>query len=128
MDPSELILTKPVLPPSSLEQLSAARRLQAAKGSNAAEPQEVSDQRKVQLARDFESVLLERLFDQMKNTVGDWGLEKDGASEQVQGLFWLYLARDIADKGGFGLWEDIYQFLKDVDMGNAAADSLDEAV
>jgi hypothetical protein len=47
----------------------------------------------------------------MKNTVGDWGFEKDGASQQIQGIFWLYLAQDIADKGGVGLWKDIYEFL-----------------
>ena len=27
-------------------------------------------------------------------------------------MFWLYLARDVADKGGVGLWKDIYQQIK----------------
>ncbi|MEJ2648354.1 MAG: hypothetical protein P8016_08120 [Sedimentisphaerales bacterium] len=44
----------------------------------------------------------------MKDTIGNWGFEKDSASEQVDGIFWLYLARDMADKGGLGLWKNIY--------------------
>ncbi len=61
----------------------------------------------------------------MKNTIGDWGFDKDGASKQIQGIFWLYLARDIANNGGFGLWKDIYKFLTDADQANPATQPLD---
>ena len=67
-----------------------------------------SEAKKIQVAKDFESLLLNSLLSQMKDTIGNWGFEKDGASEQVNGIFWLYLARDIADKGGLGLWKNIY--------------------
>ncbi len=71
---------------------------------------EHSDEQKKQLAKDFESVLLTRLFEQVQESTGNWGLEEeDGTSQQVQGLFWLFLARDVADKGGFGLWQDLYR-------------------
>jgi len=84
-----------------------------------------SDEEKKQLAKDFESVFIGKIFDQIKESVGNWGLEEDGASRQIQGLFWHYLAQDVADKGGFGLWQDIYrQFQEMEDVGVPGA-SLD---
>lgn len=64
-----------------------------------------------QFAKDFESVFMERLLDEMKNTIGDWGFEQDGTSQQVHGLFWMQLARDMANQGGLGMWKEIYQSL-----------------
>ncbi len=69
----------------------------------------IEEEKKIQVARDFESILINNLLDQMKNTVGNWGFEKDGASDQVDGIFWLHLARDIANHGGLGLWKEIYK-------------------
>lgn len=85
------------------------------------------DERKKELARDFESVLLTRLFDQVKESIGQWGLdeEDDGTSQQVHGLFWLYLAQDVADKGGFGLWQDIYQHFNEIEGAVSAGCSID---
>ena len=85
----------------------------------------LSDEKKKQIAKDFESLLLNKLFDQMKDTIGDWGFEKDGASSQVQGMFWLYLANDIANKGGMGLWKEIYKTLTANDQGNPPVKSLE---
>ncbi|MFQ6034911.1 MAG: hypothetical protein ACE5NM_03560 [Sedimentisphaerales bacterium] len=83
---------------------------------------------RIQVAKDFESVLLNKLLDEMKNTIGDWGFEKDGVSKQVQGIFWLYLAQDIANKGGFGLWKEIYKFLTGAEQTNNSAESLNRNV
>jgi Rod binding domain-containing protein len=80
----------------------------------------ISEEKKKQAAKDFESVLLNKLLDEMKDSIVDWGSEKDGASEQIQGIFWLYLARDIANNGGLGLWKDIYQFLINGEHANTA--------
>ncbi|UCE49033.1 MAG: hypothetical protein JSW47_02605, partial [Phycisphaerales bacterium] len=88
MDSAKLILTEPVAAPSRLENLRQSR------------VHDASDEKKKQIAKDFESVLLNKLLDQMSKSVGNWGFDKDGTSHQVQGLFWLYLARDIANKGG----------------------------
>lgn len=114
MDAAKLILTQPVSPPAPLKNLS--------------ELDGVSEERKKQVAEDFESVLLGKLLDEMKSTIGDWGFEKDGASKQVQGIFWLYLARDIANNGGFGLWKDIYQFLTNSDQTNTTTELLDKNI
>ena len=87
-----------------------------------------SDEQKRQIAKDFESVLLGKLFDEVQESIGnlDLGQEEDGTSQQVHGLFWLYLARDIADKGGLGLWKDVYEHLKQMDGAGNPAGVLDE--
>ena len=110
MDSTKLILTEPVLSPSPMEHLDISRI-----NSN-------SDEKKKQIAKDFESVLLNKVLDAMKNTIGEWGFDKDGTSGQVQGIFWLYLARDIANNGGVGLWKDIYQFLTNTDTAGNSVD------
>jgi Rod binding domain-containing protein len=106
MDSTELILTEPVSPPSMLEHLDKSRL------------NHLSEEKKEQVAKDFESVLLSKLLDEMKNSIVDWGLEKDAASKQTEGIFWLYLGRDLANNGGLGLWKDIYQFLSNAEQGN----------
>ena len=113
MDSAKLILTEPVLPPLPLEHLQKS------------EIKNVSEEKRMQIAKDFESVLINKMLDEMKNTIGSWGFEKDGPSDQIQGIFWLYLARDIGNKGGFGLWKDIHQFITNADRSNAAGKSLD---
>jgi Rod binding domain-containing protein len=113
MDSAKLILTKPVLPPAPLE------------NCRASELKNVSEEKRKQIAKDFESVLINKMLDEMKNSIGSWGFEKDGPSEQIQGIFWMYLARDIGDNGGLGLWKDIYQFMTKADNSNKVGKSLD---
>jgi Rod binding domain-containing protein len=111
MDSVKLILTEPVSPPALLEQLDKSML------------SSISEEKKKQAAKDFESVLLNKLLDEMKNSIVDWGSEKDGTSKQIQGIFWLYLARDIANNGGLGLWKDIYQSLTNAEHANTAQKS-----
>ena len=113
MDSAKLILTEPISPPVPLELLQKSGL------------KNVSEEKKKQIAKDFESVLLNKMLDQMKNTIGNWGFEKDGPSNQVQGIFWMFLSRDIANNGGIGLWKDIYQFLSNAEKANTAGKSLD---
>ncbi|MEN6334696.1 MAG: hypothetical protein ABFE01_10575 [Phycisphaerales bacterium] len=86
------------------------------------------DEKEKKIGKDFESVLLTKLFEQVQSSIEDNGFdEEDSGAQQVRGMFWLYLAQDVADKGGFGLWKDIYQQIKQMDGG--AADpkaSIDE--
>lgn len=108
MDGADLMLTTPAMMPGPLETTAGA-------GPAGTEKTE-------QLAKDFESVLLTRIVDAMKETIGKSGFEaEDAASDQVHGLFWLYLARDIADKGGFGLWKDLSRFFNDLQKTDAPA-------
>ena len=71
-------------------------------------------------AKDFESLFVHRLLEEMKTSIGGEGLLDDSAGEQVQGMFNFYLAQDIGSKGGFGLWKEIARQMK---ATQAAADA-----
>jgi len=59
-------------------------------------------------ARDFESVLLHKLMEEMRRTVPESGLlGGGGVSQQVQGMFWYYLSQEMAQSGGIGLWKGL---------------------
>jgi Rod binding domain-containing protein len=96
MEPVTLPLKGPVVAPTQLS-----------------EPQKADsvalEHRKVQSAKDFESLLIGKLVDSMKDSVGDSGLLEDEGSEQMQSLFWMHLSGDISQNGGIGLWKDIYK-------------------
>ena len=70
------------------------------------------DPRAVKAAKDFEAVLLNQLMETMQATIPESGLFEDGTSKQVQSIFWSYLSQDAADKGGMGLWKDLYRQLE----------------
>ena len=125
MDSTKLILTGAVPPPSLPEDLSGNLFYKKIAKWEPGKIDGVSEERKKQIAKDFESVLINKLLDEMKNTIGDWGFDEDETSKQVQGIFWLYLARDIANNGGFGMWKDIYQFLTNPDQANTTTGTLD---
>ena len=86
----------------------------------------LSEAQREQFAHDFEGILVEKLLEEMKNSIGSWGFEQDAASKQVQGLFWMHLAQDISAKGGFGLWREIEQSLSKMNMNSDVAEKLDE--
>jgi Rod binding domain-containing protein len=128
MDGSDLLLTAPVMPPSPLDEaagsLSRAAALQNSSAGGLADPKKTE-----KLAKDFESVFLSKLFDAMKETVSQFNEEEDAAGGQVQGMFWLCLARDVADKGGLGLWKDLQRFFTDMQSpAQPPSQSLDEGL
>lgn len=112
MDSSNLILTGAVAPPTPLGQMT--------------KPGGVLDARKEQFAKDFESVFIGKLLDEMKNTIGEWGEEKDGPGKQIDSMFWSNLAKDMADKGGFGMWKDIYKAVTELEEQNKVTELLNE--
>jgi Rod binding domain-containing protein len=65
------------------------------------------DRRLAETAQQFESVLLHRLMEEMRRTIPESGLLEGGLSDQVQGLFWFYLAQDAAEKGGLGIGREM---------------------
>jgi len=89
----------------------------------------IRDEQEKQIGKDFESVLLTKLFEQVQASIEDSGFdEEDSGAQQVRGLFWLYLARDVADKGGFGLGKDIYQHIKQMEDAGNLTGSIDEGL
>jgi Rod binding domain-containing protein len=109
MDSANLILTETISLPTPLRNLNKA--------------DDIPEQKKEQVAKNFESILLGKLLDEMKGSIGDWGFEKSPASEQIQGIFWLYLSRHLADNGGLGMWKDIYKTLNNPDQTNKNEES-----
>lgn len=114
MDSAKLILTDPVQEPNLLHDM---KRIS-----------EVPDEQKKQFAKDFESVFINKMLDEMKKTIVDWSGEKDEATKQTEGIFWMYLARDIANNGGFGLWKDIYNSMGTSEQNNSTANLLSEKI
>ncbi|MCH8192499.1 MAG: hypothetical protein IIA65_00605 [Planctomycetes bacterium] len=92
-------------------------------GIDGSKPQ-MRDPEREKVAKAFESILLVRLMEQMKNSVGKWGLEEDPTSEQVQGIFWMHLAEEMGAQGGIGLWKNIYEYMNDT-MPNTPSKGLD---
>lgn len=71
-----------------------------------------SDQEKVkEFARNFESVFLSLLLDQMSVTVDTFNDDKDGASKQIDGIFRMQLAQNMSENGSLGLAKGIEQYV-----------------
>ena len=120
MDGADLILTTPVTPLDPFGKMGSGE-ITGATGTKPADAKKTE-----QMAKDFESVFVTKLLDEMKETIGQWGFEEEAGASQVKGLFWLYLARDVADKGGLGLWKDLNRFFTDLQNKDTQAQSLDE--
>jgi Rod binding domain-containing protein len=74
-----------------------------------------TDEKIKQLAKDFESVLMSQLVGTMKETLGSISEdEEEAGAGQVKDMFWMCLSREVGDKGGLGLWKDLYQFFSDM--------------
>jgi len=82
----------------------AKRASEMAKGVDGAD-----NAKKMKVAKDFESILIGQLMNQMKETVGESGFMEDGSSKQIQDMFWSFLADEVGSNGGFGLWKDVYK-------------------
>ena len=96
MEISNAILTEAVLPPEVLPNIRGIEN--------------APDEQKEKIAKDFESLLIGKLLDEMSNTIGEWD-EESPAFGQIKGIFNLYLAQHIGSNGGFGLWKQIYESL-----------------
>ena len=123
MNSSDLLLTTPIASPAKLETASSAGKAGSIRPNNV---QSADAKRTEKMAKDFESVMLTKVLDEMKNTIGNGLGEEEAGGEQIKGLFWLYLARDMAEKGGLGLWKDLNRFFNDMQKTNAPVQSLDE--
>jgi Rod binding domain-containing protein len=87
--------------------------------------EELSEDKKEQLAKDFESVFIYRLLMEMNNTIGQWGMEKEQTTEQVQSLFSLCLSDHISKNGGIGLWKDIKRELDETTDKDSRPDRME---
>ncbi len=93
------IPTGPVLPGDPLGGVVSAGRLAETGPRDAAGAEKA--------AKDFEAILLHRIVEEMRRTIPKSGLLETGTSGQMESLFWFYLAQEVAEKGGIGLWKDL---------------------
>lgn len=127
MDGIESIGASPALASASaLQHMGQVALRQRTANVTAQEVADSPDERKQQLAKDFEAVLLTRLFDQVRESIQESGFDDDAASGQIRGMFWSYLAQDVADKGGFGLWRSIYGHFQDLEGRQATGELMNK--
>jgi flagellar protein FlgJ len=70
------------------------------------------DSRLKQACADFESVLLNYMFQSMKKTVGESGLFDDSFQKDMyESLFFENISRKIAEERGMGIGESLYRQL-----------------
>ena len=77
-------------------------------------------------AKDFESVLLNQLMQEMSRTIPESGLVNSGISKQMQGIFWSFLAEEVADNGGLGLWRDIQRYCTGLSQTDPPAPTVEQ--
>ena len=68
------------------------------------------DERRKKVARDFESIFVHEILKSMKDTIPDSDMA-DSSSQQIKSMYWSFMADAIADRGGFGLWKQIYELM-----------------
>ncbi len=110
---SELGIPSGAILPGGLADLLSGRGVSSLKNAR-------NEMQKIQAAKDFESVLLQRLLGEMRRTIPESGLMSNGISKQVEDIFWLYLAQEMADKGGIGLWKELYRKFGQLEGGAGA--------
>ncbi len=114
MDIDKLILTEQVRLP---QQLGDIKKIASA-----------SEDKKVQAAKEFEAVFINKLLEQIKNTSLDEDGDGEGTNNQVYGMFYMFLSRYAANSGGFGLWKQIYESLPDLSREDTSMKLLDGSV
>jgi flagellar protein FlgJ len=77
-------------------------------------PEKMNDRELREIAKDFESLLIRQLLKEMRKTVPQDGfLEYSNATEMYQEMGDDALANGIAEQGGLGIGELVYQQLKE---------------
>ena len=104
MDVNQIMLSQPV---TSLD-MQKLDRVVASLEQAEFDP---ADEQRKEVARNFEGILIHQLLDQMKDTIPESDLE-DSSSKQVKSMYWSFLSDAVADRGGFGLWEKIYEQMR----------------
>jgi|GEM_PF-2539667 len=88
------------LPPDLLKGIQQKARNLLKGGADAARVEEA--------AKDFEALMIHQLFKEVQRAMPEGGLFQDATTKQIQDMFWHFLADEMADKGGFGMWKQLY--------------------
>jgi Rod binding domain-containing protein len=126
MDPLNPISDRPIEPLALIQTATRIDPQDRSGNVEAVQNPSAEQQRRVRLAKDFESILMTRMLDEMKNTIGEWDDSEDAASQQMQGIFWMHLAQHVGGNGGIGLWKQIVQSMNQSDPIDMIDSSVDE--
>jgi Rod binding domain-containing protein len=126
MDPLNPISDSPIKPITSLQSATWIDSQDRSGDVEAVQDMSAEQQRRIRLAKDFESILMTQMLDEMKNTIGEWDDQEDAASQQMQGIFWLHLAQHVGGNGGIGLWKEILKNMNQNDPFDMMDPSVDE--
>ena len=88
--------------------LEALKNLKSSADSIGGVEFDIEDEKRKQVAKKFEAIFVRQILDKMKDTIPESDME-DASSKQIKGMYWSFLGDAIAQKGGFGLWENIYR-------------------
>lgn len=92
---------------ASLPSLTAAERL-GTRRESAGQAREMEE-----AAKQFEGILLQQIFKQMKEATEALKAEEEeegeeaAFGEQIQSLFWMFLGEQITQEGGTGYWKEM---------------------
>ena len=101
MDISHILLTQPTVPPHEPAAVTALSGV-------GKDPAQTAEQLR-QAARQFETVFVHQILKQMKESVDYASLdEEDESGEQIQSMYWSFMADSIGQQGGLGFWKAIY--------------------
>lgn len=81
----------------------------------------LEEKAKKDFAQKFESLIMNKLLESMENTIPESGFEKDSASKQVKGMYWMFMSQAISKEGGIGLADEIYNSLSNENKSSKAS-------
>ncbi len=125
MDGTAVTFIPSAMPPMPLNALNESLSADEIARLQFGQTNAVSETKKQQVAKDFESVLITNLLNDVENAIGKWGFDEEEVSTQIKGIFSLFLGRALAAEGGFGFWKDIYQFLDGTNQTNSNSALVD---
>lgn len=76
---------------------------------------------KKEFARNYESLVLDKLFSSIQTSMTEGGFCEDAGASQINDMFWMFMSQAITQKGGTGLADQIYKSISsNADSGENA--------
>ena len=116
MDAIKLLSNTHLIEPKGLNEISKASEV------------DMDEEKKKEVAKSFESILVQQLLSVMKSTVSSSGLLEDQGSQQMQDMFYSFLGQEVGGKGGIGLWKDIYASMNEMERPQNTTKVLDKKI
>jgi Rod binding domain-containing protein len=80
-------------------------------------------------AKQFEAVFVNQILKQMQETIQESSFDpEDSSNHQVHGMYCTFLADAVSERGGFGLWETIYEQLGGMQNAGGSSERLNATV